>query len=208
MLRIISLIFFLIIGSFTNFVEAAEKTKVAVMDLGEFSGAFTNELSTDNVGAMVSTHIANNLANNKRFIVISRRYFKDQLDAKNLQISGLISSNKAGEIAKILGIDYLIYGNVDNVDGIEKVFDVKLNGGKFHELKVCLIVRMMDVKTGRIIAAAKGEGISKSTEFKGGKGGITLKIGTTEIPQICVHNAMEKAARNVVEKLIQKFPES
>lgn len=204
----IFLIFFLFVVTLTNFVEASEKPKVAVMDLGEFKGAFISELNTDNVGAMASDYIIKKLTGDKRFTVISRELFKDQLDKKNLQISGLITPNKAREIVKILNIDYLIYGNVDNVDGIEKVFDVKLNGGKFHELKTCLIVRMMDVKTGQIIAAVKGEGISKSTEIKGGKGSLTIKIGTTEIPQVCVHNAMQKAAEDVAYKLKERFPEA
>lgn len=198
-------IFFLLAVTFTNFVEAAEKPKIAVMDLGEFSGAFISELNTDNVGAMAATYITAKLADEKKFAVISRRNFKDQLDEKNLQVSGLITPNKAREIAKILNVDYLIYGNVNNVDGIEKVFDVKLNGGKFHELKVRFTVRMMDVKTGKIIAAVKGEGVSKSTEFTGGKGAVTVKIGTAEIPQICVHNAIKKAAENVAEKLIESL---
>ena len=207
-MKIILGIFFLLAVTFTNFVEAADKPKVAVMDLGEFSGAFTSELSTDNVGAMVSVHIIKSLTDEKKFTVIDKETFEKQLAAKNLQISGLISPNKAREIAKILNVDYLIYGNVDNVDGIEKVFDVKLNGGKFNELKVRLTVRMMDVKTGKILMAVKGEGISKSTEIKGGKGTLTIKIGTTEIPQICVHNAMQKAAQDVVDKLIKGFHES
>lgn len=207
-MRIIFWIFFFLAVAVTNFVEAAEKPKVAVMDLGEFSGAFISELNTDNVGAMASAYIENKLVADKRFTVISRELFKAELDKKILQISGLITANKAAEIAKILNVDYLIYGNVDNVDGIEKIFDVKLNGGKFHELKACLIVRMMDVKTGQIIAAVKGEGISKSTEFKGGKDALTIKIGTTEIPQICVHNAMKKAAENVAYKLMERFPKS
>lgn len=207
-MRIIFWIFFFLAVAVTNIVEAAEKPKVAVMDLGEFKGAFISELSTDNVGAMASDYIAKKLVADKRFTVISREIFKKQLDEKNLQISGVISANKAAEIAKILNIDYLIYGNVDSADGIEKVFDVKLNGGKFHELKACLIVRMTDVKTGKIIAVAKGEGMSKSTEFKGGKDALTIKIGTTEIPQICVHNAMRKAAENVAYKLMERFPKS
>ena len=207
-MRIIFWIFFFLAITFTNFAAASDKPKVAVMDLDEFNGAFTSELNTDNVGAMASAYIAAKLADDKRFTIISRKIFKEQLDEKNLQISGLITPKKAAEIAKILNIDYLIYGNVDNVDGIEKVFDVKLNGGKFHELKAYLIVRMMDVKTGQIIAVAKGEGISKSTEFKGGKDALTIKIGTTEIPQICVHNAMKKAAENVAYKLMERFPKS
>ena len=54
MLRIIFLTIFLVTVTFSNFVEAADKPKVLVMDLGTFDGAFTNELNTERVGMMVS----------------------------------------------------------------------------------------------------------------------------------------------------------
>ena len=211
MLKIIFSAIFLVAVTFSNFVEAADKPKVAVMDLGEFRGAYTSELNTQKVGAMVSDYIIKALTDDGRFTVISKRFFKEQIDAKNLQKAGIISPNQAKEIAKILGVDYLIYGHVSSVDGDDGVFEViPYGGGKLYELKAQLHIRITAVKNGgrRIIAMAKGEGVSKSSEVKVGKDTIFLKIGVTKIPQVSVHNALKKAAFDATDKLLVKIFES
>ena len=214
MLKIIFSAIFFVAFTFSNFVAAADKPKVAVMDLGEFRGAYTSELGTENAGTMVVDYIIKALklqvkitcqirASRKR----RREYFEEQLNAKNLQKAGIISPSRAREIAKILGIDYLIYGNVNNVGGNSSIFEiVPYGGGNFHKVKVRLIIRIMDIKNeGRIVAAAKGEGISNSSEVKVGKDTIFVKIGTAKIPQVSVHNALQKAASDSTHKLLESF---
>lgn len=207
MLKIIFSAIFFVAFTFSNFVAAADKPKVAVMDLGEFRGAYTSELGTENAGTMVVDYIIKALKNDGRFAVMDREYFEEQLNAKNLQKAGIISPSRAREIAKILGIDYLIYGNVNNVGGNSSIFEiVPYGGGNFHKVKVRLIIRIMDIKNeGRIVAAAKGEGISNSSEVKVGKDTIFVKIGTAKIPQVSVHNALQKAASDSTHKLLESF---
>ena len=208
MLKKILLTVILSVAFFSNFAEAADKYKVAVMDLGEFSGAYTSELSTENIGAMVSEYIVQALNKDGRFKVIERRLFEEQLKKKNLQQAGIIPAEQAAEIAKILGVDYLIYGNVNNVGGNSGIFEVvKYGGGKVHELRARLIIRMVDVKKdiSRIVAAGKGEGFSKSSEVKLGDDTKFIKIGTAKIPQVSVHNAAKKAAYDAVAKLTESF---
>ena len=208
MLKIIFTAIFLAAFTFSNFAEAADKIKVAVMDLGEFGGAYTSELATKNVGAMVSAYIIKNLSSDARFSVIDKEFFEQQVKNKNLQAVGIISPKQAGEIAKILGVDYLIYGNVNNVTGDSGIFEVvRYGGGKSYEVKAKLIIRMMDIKnSGRqIVAAAEGIGVSKSSEIKISQDTIFFKIGATKIPQDSVHNAARKAAADAVTKLIESF---
>ena len=205
MWKIILLMIFFI--TFASFSEAAEKSKVAVMDLGAYDGSYSNNLNTENIGAMASEYIIQALHENGKFTIIDREIVDEEIAAQRLKISGLIPPSVAKEIAQILKADYLIYCNINSVDSDSLTVEVVMNGGKFHSVKVCMIVRMVNVKTGDIVAVAKGEGVSKSSEIKVGKSKLGfITIGKHKIPQISVHNAAKKAAYSMVDKLVASLP--
>lgn len=213
MLQKIFVIIFLVTVAFSNFVEAADKPKIAVMDLGEFSGAYTTEVNTEKVGTMVVDYMQKALNDDGRFTVISRRLYKEQLNAKNLQKAGIVSPSRAREIAKILGVDYLIYGNFSSLTGKDGILEVLKysSGGRLHEIKAKIIIRITDVKNNegrQIITMAEGVGISKSSQVKVGKDTVSITVGTAKIPQESVHNAAQKAAYDAVAKLLKNLPEN
>ena len=213
MLQKICLIIFLITIAFSNFVEAANKPKVAVMDLGEFSGAYTSEVNTSNVGTMVVEYITKALTDDGRFTVIDSEIFLEgQPNAKELEKAGIVSPSRAGEIAKILGVDYLIYGNFSSLTGKDGIFEVLKysSGGRLYEIKATIIIRIADSKNdkGHLIAMAEGVGISKSSQVKVGKDSVSITVGTAKIPQESVHNAARKAAYDAIEKLLKNLPEN
>ncbi|MBQ7705196.1 MAG: hypothetical protein IJT73_07215 [Selenomonadaceae bacterium] len=214
MLQKIFLIIFLVTVAFSNFVEAANKPKVAVMDLGEFSGAYTTEVNTAKVGSMVVDYMQQALAKDGRFSVIDTGPLESQPNAKDLQKAGLISPSRAGEIAKILGVDYLIYGNFSSLTGKDGIFEILKygSGGKLYEIKAKIMIRIGRVQNDKeempVIAMAKGEGISKSSQVKAGKDSVSITIGTAKIPQESVHNAARKAAYDAVAKLLKNLPEN
>ena len=212
MLQKICLIIFLVTVAFSNFVEAANKPKVAVMDLGEFSGAYTSEVNTEKVGTMVVEYILEALTDDGRFMVIDRELYEKQLNEKNLQKAGLISPSRAGEIAKILGVDYLIYGNFSSLTGKDGIFEVLKysSGGRLYEIQAKIIIRIADSKDdkGHLIAMAEGVGISKSSQVKAGTNTVSITIGTAKIPQESVHNAAKKAAYDAVANLLKNLPEN
>lgn len=204
MLKIIFTAIFFI--TFSNFANAAGKLTVAVMDLGAFNGAYSSDLNTENIGAMASDYIIEALSETGKFTIIDKENVAKEIDAQKMKISGVIPPSIAKEIAKILNVDYLIYGDINSVDGDSLIIEVVSNGGKFHSVKVSMIVRMMNVKTGDIVTAARGEGVSKSSEIKVGKGKIGfITIGKNKIPQISVHNATKKAAFSMVDNLIKNL---
>ena len=73
-------------------------------------------------------------------------------------------------------------------------------------VKAHIIVRVMEVETGKIISAAKGEGKSKGSFVRiKGSPTITLDIGRTKVTQDSVHNALQKAAFQTVEVLLKRI---
>lgn len=206
MWKFICLTFFFVM--FSNFADAADKPRVAVMDLGAFKDSYSSDLNTENIGAMAADYIIEALSETKKFTIIDRETFAKEMEDKKLKTSGIIPPSVAKEIAKILHVDYLVYGNVNSVDGDSLTVEVIMNGGNFHSVKVCMIVRVVEIETGNIIVAAKGEGVSKSSEIKVGKSKLGfITIGKNKIPQISVHNATKKAAYSMVDKLVKNSNE-
>lgn len=77
-------------------------------------------------------------------------------------------------------------------------------------VKAHVIARVMDVETGDILMAVKGDGKSKSSFVKLHAGnGLTgvkvLKIGTVNVTMDSVHNAIAKAAEDIAGKMAANY---
>ena len=142
-----------------------EMPTVAVMDFGKLSDA-ADGIRTDNVGLTVSEYIIEALIESGKFEVASREQIKEILAENDLEIAGIIPPSKARQIGKILGVRYIIYGNVNDVNSDTFTLEIISNGADVHTVKALIIARMMDVETGDIVTAARGEGKSKSSRVK------------------------------------------
>ena len=198
------LIIFLIFNFFAT--ASAEKIKVAVMDFGQYSGAITGEINSENIGAMASDYLIEALVESGYFEVISKELFEEKFAEEKISTAGIISPGKAKKISEILGVRYLIYGNVNSLGSESVSLEIFGNGGKFNSVKAKIIPRMMDATNGDIVGMVSGEGVSKSSEVKiSPTKFITIKIGSYEVPQICVHNSIKKAAYNSVDAMIEQL---
>ena len=124
---------------------------------------------------------------------------KDRIAAEGLNITGLIDPDTAQRLGKILGVRYLVYGNV-----VDMVVDFNVEAiVKVRTVKCHIVARIMDVETGKILMAAKGEGKSKSANVSLDESFFV--IGTVKVSQTSVHNALQKAAFNSVDLLIERL---
>ncbi len=196
--RICAIIFCLAI--FANICEAAENDnpRVAVMDLGVYGSDGAN------IGMMASEFLAEALFYTGRFSVIDWERVQE-ISEENLTTSGLIPLSVARRIAKIINVDYLIYGNMSGVNSQDLTFEIAGNGGHIRSVKCSMIVRVMDVKAGEDIIFVKGEGVSKTSELKANTKGLKISIGGKEVPTICVRNSVYKASRDAVDKIVADF---
>lgn len=184
-----------------------EKPKVAVMDFGKLSNS-VGEINTDNVGLAVSDYIIEALVESGKFDVIAKDHLEDVLSERELDTVGIIPPSKARQIGEILGVNYIIYGNVNDVNSDTFTLEIISNGADVHTVKALIIARMMDVSTGDIVTAARGEGKSDSSKVKVGTTNVGyLTIGTAKVPQVSVHNAVKKAAYSMVDLLIKRLEE-
>ena len=173
-------------------------SSVAVMDFEPHKG--TSEPSVDLLRAEMTTseYVIQRLAEKNNFLIIDKDLKSEEL--KNVDILGKIAPEDARKIGKILGVRYIIYGNVLDVslaNDAEAV--VNLNKIRAH-----IITKIMDVETGKILMAAKGEGESTSAFIGDDEIGFIV-IGATKVSQTSVHNALQKAAFQAVDILNERL---
>lgn len=189
--------------------EVAEQPIVAVMDFGTHKGALTSDIKLVHAEKASCDYIIDRLLESNHFIVMDKEMIARQLQNENLNTVGLIDSDTAKRIGELLHVRYLIYGNVNDVslsDTGAKI-DASIGGGvAVSTVKSHIIARMMDVTTGDIVMAAKGEGKSKSTFVKVKSQPVgTIMIGTYKVTQDSVHNAIQKAAYATVDLLVERL---
>ena len=190
-------------------LEAAElmdKPTVAVMDFGRHVGATTDDIVFENTDETSSDYIIEALVERGKYDVVDKDLLAEKLMQENLNTKGIIDPDTARRIGEVLGVRYIIYGNVNDVTGSSTGVQIYDNGAEVYTVKAHIIARMMDVTTGNIVMAAKGEGKSKSSLAKVGTDSLGyIAVGTARISQVSVHNSIKKAAYAMVDKLTERL---
>ena len=191
----------------------AKDANVAVMDFGTRPGTTTSEISINNAEYTSSEYIINGLVNKHCFNIMDKDMVMHRLQEKQLKTVGLIDPDTAKRIGDLLHTRYIIYGNVTNVSISDTGTQIMTNiggGVNICTVKAHMIARVMDVETGDILMAVKGDGKSKSSFVKLHAGnGLTgvkvLKIGTVNVTMDSVHNAIAKAAEDIAGKMAANY---
>ncbi|MBR1646669.1 MAG: hypothetical protein IJ685_07810 [Selenomonadaceae bacterium] len=168
---------------------------VAVTDMGVHKGTSEPDINLLNAETASSEYVIQRLVSTNNFAVKDRTLLHEAL--QKLNVLGLIDPDTAKKIGEILGVKYLIYGNVTDVSVAVEKMVVHVDTVKAH-----IVLRIMDVETGKILMASKGEGISESS-FVGDEDFIF--IGTVKVTQTAVHNALQKAAFQAVDVLNERL---
>lgn len=196
-------------------LAVSKDANVAVMDFGTRPGATPAEVNLNNAEYTSSTYIVNGLINKHCFNVMDKDMVMQQLQAEHIKTTGLIDPDSAKRIGQLLHTRYIVYGNVANVSVSDVSTQVLSGFGTGAGLTVCtvkahIIARVMDVETGDIVMAVKGEGKSKSSYVKAQVGNVftgvkTLMIGNANVTMDSVHNAIAKAADDVAGKMAANY---
>ena len=213
--RLILAVFFAVLFSSQQCFAAAiaKDANVAVMDFGTRPGATPSEININNAEYASSEYIINGLVNKHCFNIMDKDMVMQQLKAEHLTTVGLIDPDTAKRIGDLLHTRYIIYGNVTNVSISDTGTQIMTNiggGVNICTVKAHMIARVMDVETGDILMAVKGDGKSKSSFVRLHAGnGLTgvkvLKIGTVTVTMDSVHNAIAKAAEDVATRMAANY---
>ena len=175
-----------------------ELKSLSVMSNSEAEKKFRSQSGIQN--------ILKDIFSGKTLNVIDRFLVEEKIKAARLNTEGLIDPDTALKLGKILGVKYIIYGNVNDVTLSDVGTQIGIGGVTICTVKSHIIVRMMNVETGEIISAAKGEGKSQSSfvKIQGGEVAV-IEVGRTKVTQDSVHNAIQKAAFQAVDILIERL---
>lgn len=174
---------------------------------------------------VASDYVLDALLDSDRFSIIEREQMQAIMSEHHLNLTGMVNPATAVEIGRLTGVKYIVYGSVVGCSLKEKIigYDNTTIGGadnKQHTVIANVVARFIDVETGRIVLAARGKGESTSTyneiKWKKLKTNIgsyydtdatdsstdgtthTVKFGTENVSQEQVHNAIAKAADDLV----------
>lgn len=188
-------------GSMCGSVLAAPA--LAVMDFGIYQGTAAESMTVDD-GESASAYIITRLVESKRFDVVDKMFIEDKIADEKLASSGIIDADSAKRIGELLGVQYIIYGNVIDV-GVDSV------GGSYsgigldnNTIIAHITLRIMDTSTGKILAVVKGQGESSAAYVKAKvTRNASIKLGNVQVSMDAVHNAIKKAAFDAVDKLVK-----
>lgn len=199
-------LFLLLINGVTHAAVISKDASVAVMDLGIHPDAVPIDINILNAGVSANEYITQRIFDSNKMTVKDRVIVEDLISKEELNTTGVIDSDTARRLGELLGVKYIIYGNVNDVTLSDVGTSILDSGVIVCTVKSHIIIRMMDVETGQIIAMSKGEGKSKSSFVRmSGATIATVDVGNTKVTQDSVHNALQKAAFNAVDLLIQRL---
>lgn len=145
-----------------------------------------------------------------RFEVVEREQLQAILDEHSLNMTGLVDPATAVTIGKLAGADFVAIGSITSLTTKESGgagFGVGAGGGgvvggQVHTVAAKVMLRVVDVKTGRIVLYGRGKGHSDSSNWTAGGvnggGAAMVTIGTVAVSAEQATNAVEKAAADAI----------
>lgn len=200
------LIFYILLIINTPKAFAEQLYSVAVMDFSLPQGISSVELAADGSFINVSDCIISELFKDNHFEVKDKEIYASQLAREKIKTSGIIDQKSAQRIGELMGIRYIIYGNVTALGDNKNTNEIKGIGLDMYNVNAKVTLRMMDIQTGEILIAVSGEGHSESSSVKASiKDDYGVHIGVNKVSSVNAYNAIRKATMNVVEKFKNKL---
>ena len=178
--------------------QAAALPTVAVLPFHK-KAAVSAELTLedeDYAAELVNEH----LTNSGRFDVVDREYLSDALREQAFGLSGAVDPSTAAQLGKIVGAQYIVVGSINGLSLVNKVGKVAGVGGKSFKVVAHISARMVEVETGRVIAASSGKGESTAHRIEAPL--RLIRIGTEDISQEQVYDAIDKATAELSKKML------
>ncbi|MBU2495333.1 MAG: CsgG/HfaB family protein, partial [Candidatus Omnitrophica bacterium] len=176
------------------------------------------------IGSGMSDMLVDSLFKTNRFIVLERgEGLSDIKEELALSESGYTEKGKAAEKGTLEGADILLTGAITAFEpeaegsgggGFVIPLPLKIGGGvriKSNKAYIAANIRLVDVRTGRIINSVKVEG--KASDFKFGVvgggliGGVVLAGGFEKYKNTPMEKAVTIMLDNAIKEIVKSVPE-
>ena len=181
-----------------NFASAAnikDYPTVAVMEFG--NKAITSRGLRGHDMAMATEYAIYQLSACGWFDLVDYEQLSTIAKMHAINMSGLVDQGTAVQMGKFAGAQFMVIGNVTGLTAKENIAGVRAHNAKVgnaqHVVNANVTVRIVDIETGRIVAAGIGKGSSTST---------MTEIGFTKYRnrKVETENIYKSVATNVVDE--------
>lgn len=176
----------------------AKKPRIAIADFANKSGASAR------VGEGVADMLATSLVKIGKYDVFERQQMSAMLEEQKLGMSGLVTPESAAKIGKLLGVQYVIIGSINQFgqkEGGGAAFGIGL---KTQTARVAADIRIVSVESGKITAAGSGQGEETAAGVSIQNADLLptdVKFGSRGFDETIIG----KATRKCVDKLVDEI---
>jgi curli biogenesis system outer membrane secretion channel CsgG len=215
-----------LIAALLLFLPAAAQTSrptVALLDF-DFNGIQNWWSGNQDIGKGVADMLVDELVNDGSFRVIERKKLDAILNEQNFSNGERAdpSAKTVSQLAKVLGVKYLIVGSITKFGtessnksvgggGFGNKFGVGGVGKSEGKANVALTARILDTSTAEVMVSSKGDGTSKRSGMmlSGAGGGSkvgagSLNFGASDFQDTIIGEATEAAVKALAAQLIAK----
>lgn len=113
--------------------------------------------------SLLTNELVHQLVATRKFDVLERSRVDDLVKEKQFQESDYASPDEAPKIAKLLGADYFVLGRIDDFDVESETKTIPYSTQTYiqQEAEIDLYLRIIDARTGKIVAAEKFQSEAK-----------------------------------------------
>lgn len=202
-----SLLILLVCLSSTWGLTAPAKIRIAVLPFKMGQTSTWWDWSWD-PGTGISDMVVTDLVNHGKFSVFERERLEEVLGEQVLGQTGLVDASTAASIGKLLGVQLLLMGTVTRFDLQTKSIRLPIVGEVGESTAtVQLDLRLVNVETGEIITALRGDGQDKARNLALGSLFGTFQdfsFESTEFHTTILGKATTTAVGQVVKGIVDK----
>ncbi len=196
MLRLFFGITMALLFTFSGVVSAAPSAMptVAVIPFG-LKAAVSRDITLEDA-TIVSDYVYDALVNSGAFDVVERERLKEIMTEQVLGHSGPVDERTAAEFGRLLGAKYIICGSITGLSTRKTTGEVVGLGVSKSKVFAHVAARCIEVETGRVWLAGRGDGRATNTQLNAPL--RIIRIGTDKVDFEQVHKALEDAADDLV----------
>lgn len=146
--------------------------------------------------SIVSDYVYDALVNSDEFDVVEREHLKEILNEQALGHSGPVDERTASEFGRLVGAQYIICGNITGIATRKSTGEIVGLGVSQAKVYAHVSARCIEVETGRVWLAGRGDGRATNTQMNAPL--RIIRIGTDKVDFEQVHKALEDAADSLV----------
>ncbi len=182
--------------TFSGVVSAAPSTMptVAVIPFG-LKAAVSRDITLEDA-TIVSDYVYDALVNSGAFDVVERERLEEIMKEQVLGHGGPVDERTAAEFGRLVGAKYIICGSITGLSTRKTTGEIVGLGVSKSKVFAHVAARCIEVETGRVWLAGRGDGRATNTQLNAPL--RIIRIGTDKVDFEQVHKALEDAADDLV----------